>query len=392
MRVLIIDHTGGIPPFRRKFAALASQPDLTLTVFVPDRWVENYRVVHAEPRAEDGYRLLTGSVIWPGYENRGFFISGMGRAFREAKPDLLHLWEEPYSLIALEALLLAKRRAPRARVIFSSSDDLSRGFRYPYRPSRVYAQIERFTLRRSDGATVMNEAVRALLREKEFDRPLELITHGLDLTAYAAAGRARRDVEPRRRPVVGFLGRLTHQKGVDVLLRAFHRVSSRSSDPAPELRIVGDGPVRRRLESLAGELGLGEAVRFLPTVPHAEAPSVLAEFDVLVLPSRTIPKSQEHFGRALIEGMAAGCVVIGTDSGAIPEVLDGVGIVVPEENAEALADAVGRALADGALAEELRTKGLARVRERYTWDAIAARLAAFYRRILSQPGRSRVRA
>lgn len=360
-------------------------------MFVPDRWVENYRVVRAEPGHEDGYRLLTGAVVWPGYENRGFFISGMGRAFREARPDLLHLWEEPFSLISLEALLLARRQAPRARVIFSSSDDLSRGFRYPYRPSPLYARIERFTLRRADGATVMNEAVRALLREKRFDRPLELITHGLDLGAYAGAGGERAGAAPRRRPVVGYLGRLTHQKGVDVLLRAFRRVAAAPSGAAPELLLVGDGPERHRLQALAEELGIDETVRFLPTVAHAEVPAVLAGFDVLVLPSRTIPGSQEHFGRVLIEGMAAGCVVIGTDSGAIPEVLGEAGLVVPEENAEALADAIGRALADQGMAEALRSKGLARVRERYTWDAIAARLAAFYRQILSRPEGSRER-
>jgi glycosyltransferase involved in cell wall biosynthesis len=388
VRVLIVDHTGGIRPFRRKFAAIASQPDVELTVFAPSRWVENYRVVRAEPGEADGYRLLTGSVVWPGYENRGLFVSGLGRAFRVARPDLLHLWEEPFSLISLEALLVARLRAPRARVIFSSSDDWSRGFRYPYRPSWLYARIERFTLRRSDGATVMNEAVRSLLREKGFDRPLELITHGLDLRAYLQPSRGSPGPPRSGKPVVGYLGRLTPQKGVDVLLRAFRRVATRSVPAAPELRIVGEGPERRRLEGLAGQLGIGEAVRFLPAVPHAEAPSVLAGIDVLVLPSRTVPKSREHFGRVLIEGMAAGCVVIGTDSGAIPEVLADAGIVVPEEDDEAMADAIARALEHPAMAEALRTKGRERVRERYTWEAIAARLGAFYRRILSERGRS----
>ena len=122
-------------------------------------------------------------------------------------------------------------------------------------------------------------------------------------------------------------------------------------------------------------------------MPHAEAPGALRGFDVLVLPSRTVPTSQEHFGRVLIEGMASGCAVIGTDSGAIPEVNADAGIVVPEGNPEALSDALERVHSDASLARALREKGRERVRARSTWDVIAARLASFYDRILREPRR-----
>ena len=74
IRVLAVDHTAGVAPFRRKFAAIARHPEIDLTVLAPDRWVENYRTVRLRARratATDGYRLRAGSVIWPGYENRG---------------------------------------------------------------------------------------------------------------------------------------------------------------------------------------------------------------------------------------------------------------------------------------------------------------------------------
>src|SRR6478672_10188468 len=69
IRVLAVDHTAGVLPFRRKFAALATLPGIELTVLAPDRWVENYRSVHATALSKDGYRLGVGGVIWPGYEN-----------------------------------------------------------------------------------------------------------------------------------------------------------------------------------------------------------------------------------------------------------------------------------------------------------------------------------
>jgi glycosyltransferase involved in cell wall biosynthesis len=379
VRVLILDHTAGIVPFRQKFTALAAVPGIDLTVLAPDRWVENYREVRALPSRENGFRLLTGRVVWPGYENRGFFVSGLGRAMRGARPDLIHLWEEPFSLIALQSLAHARLWAPGVPVLFSSSDDLSRGFRYPYRPSAVYGAIERLTLQRAAGATYMNRMVHDLLREKGFQKPLEQITHGLDLERYSPEERAPGGERPL---VVGYFGRLTKAKGVDVLLRAVAR-----SGPGPVpmvVEVVGEGPERAGLMALAAELGLGDRARFRDPVPHAEAPRVLRGFDVLALPSRHVPTWREHFGRVLIEGMAAGCVVIGSDTGAIPEVIGDAGIVVPQDRVEALSAALERVRADRGLARELRERGLERVRTRYTWKAIAARLATFYGRILDE--------
>ncbi|HTK68936.1 MAG TPA: hypothetical protein VL857_03970, partial [Candidatus Eisenbacteria bacterium] len=130
IRVLAVDHSAGVLPFRRKFAALAALPDIELTVLAPDRWVENYREVRTVPSSEDGYRIETGRVAWPGYENRGFFTSGLAQAMRAARPHILHLWEEPFSFIALEALLLRRVHAPRAKALFFSSDNLTRDGRY----------------------------------------------------------------------------------------------------------------------------------------------------------------------------------------------------------------------------------------------------------------------
>ena len=382
LRVLAIDHTAGVVPFREKFRALAVHPEIDLTVLAPERWVENYRDVRAVETREDGYRLLTGRVVWPGYENRGFFVSGLGRAFREAKPDLIHLWEEPFSFITLEALACARVWSPRAPVIFSTSDDRSVGFRYDYRPSWLYARIERATLRRAAGATVINDAVFRLLREKGFEKPVERVPHGLDLERYPDSLEARAARPDAVAPVVGYLGRLTNQKGVDLLLRAVSRVLRKDWRHAPVLEIVGEGPERSGLRALAAELGVEERVRFREAVSHDEVPGILAGFDVLVLPARTTPTAREQFGRVLIEGMAAGCVVIGTESGAIPEVIGDAGLVVPEEGEEALAAAIERTLREPAFPADLRRRGRERVRERYTWSAVASTLAAFYRRVM----------
>lgn len=390
LRVLAVDHTGGIGPFRRKFAALAAEDGIDLTVLVPDRWTENFRPVRLDVKAgaRDGYNLRSGSVVWPGYENRGFFVTGLAGAFGAARPDLLHLWEEPFSLFALQALWLRRFLAPRAKAIFFSSDNLTRDGRYPYRPSRLYRDVERYAFRSCAYGTAVSGEVEEVLRIKGYEGPIEVVPHGLDLADYperALAGMpaslvAREGLKP---PVVGFVGRLLHQKGVETLLRAFAALPSPPPGAErPSLLLVGDGPDREAFLRVANDLTLGERARFLPGVRHDEMGEVYGAIDVLVVPSRTTPNWKEQFGRVLIEGMAAGCVVIGSSSGAIPHVLGDAGLVFPEGDVPALTAAIHRALSEPGLAAALRTKGRERVRLHYTWNAVAAKMARVYRSMM----------
>ena len=156
LRVLAVDHTAGITSFRRKFAALAACPGIQLTVLAPERWVENYREVAADSDRDPGYRFVRGRIGWPGYENRAFFQSGLGPAIRRARPHVLHLWEEPFSVITLQALSLAALWAPRAVPIFFSSDNLSRDFQYaiaPRRSTRAWSASPTAAARRAQRST-----------------------------------------------------------------------------------------------------------------------------------------------------------------------------------------------------------------------------------------------
>jgi glycosyltransferase involved in cell wall biosynthesis len=392
VRVLAIDHAAGVPPIRKRHAAIAAHPGIELTVLAPERWIENSRVINASPGLQDGFRVLTGRVGWAGYENRGFFRTGLAEALRVTRPDILHLWEEPFSLLALQALLAAERHAPGASVLFYSADNVGARFRYPYRPSWLYAAIERFTHRRCVRGTAVSAEVERVLRAKGFAKPVDVIPLGVDLADYPTEagtgpiGRARRASEGEVRarfglepPVVGYVGRLLPIKGVDVLLHAAARQRNGLPQGRPfSLVIIGDGPERGGLERLARELGLAARTRFLPGVPHPEVPALVAAIEVLVLPSRTLPRAKEQFGRVLIEAMAAGACVVGTSSGGIPDTIGDAGLVVPEEDPGALASAVTRLLADSGLRERLRDAGRARVRERYTWEAVAAKVVRIY--------------
>lgn len=388
IRVLAIDHTAGVAPFRRKFEALAARPEIDLTVLAPDRWVENYqpvRVPGPREQALDGYCLRTGPVIWPGYENRGFFVGGIRGAMRRARPEILHLWEEPFSLIALEALIARRLVAPRSQALFFTSDNLSTGFRYPYRPSSLYGAIERWTYRQCAAAGAVTEQVRDVLRSKGYPGPIDILPHGLDLDDFPEPGYERRREAKRaigaRGTVIGYAGRLLAMKGVDLLLRAAAPVLA--AEPDAEVVIVGEGPVEARLRGVAAELGC-DRVRFLPPVPHDAMPALLAAFDITVMPSLTTPGATEQFGRVALEAMAAGSAVVVSSSGGLPLVVGDAGIVVPEGDVEALRAVLQRLVRSPEVRADWGRRGRERVRARFTWDRIAQLLVARYAALLER--------
>lgn len=152
-----------------------------------------------------------------------------------------------------------------------------------------------------------------------------------------------------RPPVVGAVGRLSREKGMDVLIDAFARLTT----PDARLVIGGDGPERDNLVRQAAELGVADRVRFLGRV--ASAAEVYGLARVAAVPSRT-----EAFGMTTVEALSAGLKVVASDCAGSREILAGhAGQLVPVGDAAALAAALDRALA----APPDPTPGVGRARE-----------------------------
>jgi glycosyltransferase involved in cell wall biosynthesis len=148
------------------------------------------------------------------------------------------------------------------------------------------------------------------------------------------------------------------------------------------LQILGDGPQRAHLARLAAEMGIVEQVTFLGRVPSTEAAEYYRRLDLLVLPSLTQPNWVEQFGRVLIEAMACGIPVIGSDSGEIPWVIGDAGVLFPEGDAEALADVLRALMADETRRGELAARGRARVLKQFTQSHIAEATAQVYASVM----------
>jgi glycosyltransferase involved in cell wall biosynthesis len=176
---------------------------------------------------------------------------------------------------------------------------------------------------------------------------------------------------------VGRMDRSSAWKGVDVLMRALATVDL----PDVRLRLVGNGDATGDLADLARTLGVLDRIDFAGELRGDELVAAMQEAAVAVLPSRS---AAESFGMALVEAMACGTPVIGSDIGGIPYVLThGVtGLLVPAGDAAALAAACRLVLTDGALADRLGDAGRRHVTESYAWAPLMERYLAVFRSLL----------
>jgi glycosyltransferase involved in cell wall biosynthesis len=133
--------------------------------------------------------------------------------------------------------------------------------------------------------------------------------------------------------VIGYVGRFVEEKGIKDLVEAFRLINLDSV-----LIFIGDGPEKKYLEEIKGKID--EKIIILPPQSHKNLPKYYKIMDVLVLPSKTTKFWKEQYGKVLIEAMASGVSVVGSNSGAIPEVIGDVGSIFPEGDVIKLKEAI----------------------------------------------------
>jgi len=242
-----------------------------------------------------------------------------------------------------------------------------------YLETRAKMAASRLLLPRADLVVAGSNAVRGFALGHFGAHPGRVVTihNGIRV---AALRRERPRLKRATAPRLLTIGRLVARKGHEVAVRAMPRILA--LHPEAELRIVGDGPLRPRLEALVRELGVERHV----TLPGTIWPStpVLAGADLFLFPSLDEPQ-----GLAVLEAFAAGVPVVASRTGGIVEMVehDVTGVLVEPGNVEALAAAVIGLLSDEGRRERLARRA-ARRAEEFDIARVAARFERCYQRLV----------
>lgn len=322
---------------------------------------------HTAPhRIEELVREGTPLRTVPGWSHAATVLA-LARVCREFRPDVLvahgfseHLWGRYAGLLARVPHLVHVEHNTRERY------------------TRWRLAQTRWLAARTDRIIGCSEGVRAALLGMGMppDRTIA-IPNGVRLEPFAGAG----DRPPaEREPGIVMVARLSKQKDHQTLLRAVALLRERGL--RPPVLLAGGGKDRRRqpLERLAETLGLGEQVTFLGV--HRGVPELLMRNRIAVLSTH-----YEGMPLALIEGMAAGCAVVGSAVPGVREVIvDGEdGLLVPEADATALADALEKLLRDDAFADRLGRAARATALREYGRDRMNARYESLFLELAAQP-------
>jgi len=363
VRVLMISKACVQGLFQRKLEEIA-RLGVELTVVVPPGWRDERGWMALERVYTDGYDLRVLPMALNGNFHLHFYPR-LRRIFFQSQPQVVHIDEEPYNLATWHAVRLARRAG--AKALFFAWQNHQR--RYP----PPFSWWEQDVFRHSAYAIAGNHDAIGVIRNKGYPGPAYVIPQfGVDPALYQSA-------QPPEEPfVIGYVGRLVPEKGVGDLLQAASRLAG-----AWQVRLLGDGPDKERLVSLAKMLGIADRVHFDPWMPSPQVPGYLAQLHALVLPSHTLPNWKEQFGRVLTEAMVSGVPVVGSDSGEIPNVIGDAGLVYPEGDVERLAAHLSDLMSQPDLWARLAQQGKERVLAHYTQAQVAQETVRVYKEMLS---------
>lgn len=304
----------------------------------------------------------------------------LARHFRRIAPDVLYVLDHSNAL-------LYGRVAARMAGVPAQVCAVHRTGRADGRPG--LGRVDRALMGLSDRVIAVSHTHAAYLTRREGvpERRIAVVHNGVDPARFEArlAGdaRARRRAElglPEASPLLGIVAALRPEKNHELLLSALARLPG---PPAPHLAVVGDGPLRARLQQRAAELGVADRVHWL--LIRDDVPRILACLDLLVLSSDPVV---ETFPMCVLEAMAAALPVVSTNVGSLREMVgEGeAGVLVPHRDVARLAEALDLVLGDPGAAEAMGRAGRRRLVERFSRARMIETTAALLREVVRDHG------
>lgn len=372
MKLLVVGHMYLNAFNQRKYAEMKRQcASLQLRILTPRSMPHVFRRYIREIRPELTRDEVVDIREFVGRSHMSYVLNPIhfARILREFKPDHIHIEEDPYSAVGVEAVTLARVFCRKAKISFFIWDNLARKPRFPL--NAIKDLLNQYSLSRAGLVVCGNREGERLLRSKKgfLGRTAILPQMGVDDSDYA--GGVNSDLRDELGvaddvPLIGYIGRLIPEKGVALLLQALDALK----DIPWKALFLGAGPLAAEL---AGhwKMQLGDRLIVRDAVPHKDVPSYMRALDMLVLPSYSTTTWKEQFGMVLAQAMMAGVPCIGSTSGAIPDVIGPGGIVFKEKDVDDLASAIRKLAGDEAQRRMLGRMASEFAKEHYTDTVVA---------------------
>lgn len=371
LRVLCISHSAiSRIHGRLRYGSLLNRPDLRLDLVMPNRWSERGRWLTPDPPHADEDWVHALPIRWARAGSATWHLHhyvGLGRLMRRVQPQVIHLWQEPWSLVALQALCLRNRLCPHATLVLEVDQNLHKRLPAPFE------QIRRTVLRQTGHILARSDEAIQVVRACGYHGPAGRIGYGVDSSVFRPLDRAAGDGTPAGL-TVGYVGRLIEEKGVGDLIEAI----SRAAEPV-NLAIMGEGPFQASLVAQAAASGVSDRLHILPWGSPEDVAAFMNRIDILALLTRTTDTVREQFGRVIIEAQACGTPVIGSGSGAIADVVGEGGWIVPERSPATVAALLDRLARKPIELEAVRAQAMRQVGERFSFGTQAELLERAWR-------------
>ena len=304
-----------------------------------------------------------------------FLASSLRAVIREHRRrpfDVLHaFWGDEPGFVATEAGRWLG--LPSVVTVLGGELVALREIEYGGQLSRLNRWLSRSALSGATEVTVGCESMRRRVLSLRAPGSTTHLPVGVDLARFTSGAGNGLDLAGELR--VLHVASLVPVKGQDVLLSAWHRLSQRV--PEAHLHVVGDGPLRHHLETLAGELGIADRVHFHGAVEHHELPRYYRTAELCVSSSR-------HEGQGWVTQEAAACgrTTVGTAVGVLTDLVPATR-AVPVDDADALASALENVLRDERERHRMERSVHQRIAEQYSMKTTVEALGAVYSRLSS---------
>lgn len=378
IKVLYIDHAATYPEEQKRYQTLAQQEDLEIVLIRPSQWTDKSRTESFENREqENSFRIVHASVCFKGYQHRSFFINKIGQIVKEFQPDIIHLFEEANTIFSLQACIIKRLFCRTAKLVFDNFQNIL--FDHPdFRFHYFYDFIEALVFKEAVCATVRYHGSRDFLLHKKFNKPIYELPWGTDTTRFKRVESTRiKGMCGLGDFSIGYIGRLEEEKGILLLIEALSKLKRNI-----KLIVIGTGNSEKKMIQLMKDLRLTRNVINLGYIPHTELPKYYSAFDCIVVPTITMGRCKEQFGRVIIEAMACETPVIGSTSGAIPSVISDAGLIFQENDPDDLSAKIELLIANNQLRTRLARLGRERVLRNYTWETFSDKCLEIYKEIL----------